>query len=43
MVNLLFAEAAEDLRSNRSTFENNVKKSMKGGSVKGVQFDKVLN
>jgi len=35
-------EAAEDLRSNRSGFIQNVKASMRGGSVKGETFDKVV-
>ncbi|WWC59517.1 uncharacterized protein I303_102073 [Kwoniella dejecticola CBS 10117] len=35
-------EAAEDLRRNREGFIQNVKNSMKGGTVKGETFDRVL-
>jgi len=35
-------EAAEDLRRNRDTFIQNVKTSMRGGSLKGNTFDNVL-
>lgn len=35
-------EAAEDLRSNRRNFESNVHKSIRGGSVNGVQYDNVM-
>ncbi|KAL4062984.1 ubiquitin-conjugating enzyme/RWD-like protein [Scleroderma yunnanense] len=35
-------EAAEDLRRNREQFLYNVKASMRGSSIKGVQYDKVL-
>lgn len=35
-------EAAEDLRTNRENFRRNVKTSMTGGSVKGIQYDRVL-
>jgi ubiquitin-conjugating enzyme E2 M len=35
-------EAAEDLRSNRRTFEQNVYKSIRGGSVNGVSYDNVI-
>jgi len=34
-------EAAEDLRTNRRTFESNVARSIKGGSVNGIQYDDV--
>ena len=34
-------EAAEELRKNRDQFLYNVKASMRGGSIKGVQYDKV--
>ncbi|KAF8950365.1 NEDD8-conjugating protein ubc12 [Entomortierella lignicola] len=36
-------EAAEDLRSNRRNFESNVYKSIRGGSVNGVQYDNVMS
>ncbi|KAF9280655.1 NEDD8-conjugating protein ubc12 [Mortierella alpina] len=36
-------EAAEDLRTNRRNFETNVHKSIRGGSVNGVQYDNVLS
>ncbi|KAG0246884.1 putative ubiquitin-conjugating enzyme E2 [Mortierella sp. GBAus27b] len=35
-------EAAEDLRSNRTAFARNVKTSIQGGIVNGVQYDNVL-
>lgn len=35
-------EAAEDLRRNRDQFIHNVVASMRGGYVKGVQYDKVF-
>ncbi|ORY30375.1 ubiquitin-conjugating enzyme/RWD-like protein [Naematelia encephala] len=35
-------EAAEDLRKNREGFIQNVKQSMRGGSVRGETFDRVL-
>ncbi|WWC67995.1 uncharacterized protein I206_101914 [Kwoniella pini CBS 10737] len=35
-------EAAEDLRRNREGFIQNVKSSMRGGTVKGETFDRVL-
>ncbi|PLB34783.1 putative NEDD8 conjugating enzyme [Aspergillus taichungensis] len=35
-------EAADDLRTNREAFKRNVRTSMAGGTVRGVQFDKVL-
>ncbi|KAK4685803.1 ubiquitin-conjugating enzyme E2 M, partial [Tremellales sp. Uapishka_1] len=34
--------AAEDLRRDRNTFVQNVKTSLRGGSIKGETFDKVL-
>ncbi|KAF9366038.1 MAG: putative ubiquitin-conjugating enzyme E2 [Benniella sp.] len=34
-------EAAEDLRTNRRNFESNVARSIKGGSVNGIQYDDV--
>ncbi|KAJ2995931.1 NEDD8-conjugating protein ubc12 [Globomyces sp. JEL0801] len=35
-------EAAAVLRSDRRTFESNVKVSMKGGSVNGISYDKMI-
>lgn len=35
-------EAAEELKKNREQFMYNVKASMKGGNVKGVQYAKVI-
>lgn len=35
-------EAAEELRKNREQFLYTVKTSMRGGNIKGVQYDKVL-
>ncbi|KAI9780665.1 MAG: NEDD8-conjugating protein ubc12 [Geoglossum umbratile] len=35
-------EAAEDLRQNREGFKRNVRQSMSGGVVKGIQYDRVL-
>ncbi|KAI6115296.1 ubiquitin-conjugating enzyme/RWD-like protein [Pisolithus croceorrhizus] len=35
-------EAAEELRKNREQFLYNVKSSMRGMNIKGVQYDKVL-
>ncbi|KAM3506377.1 hypothetical protein MY11210_007584 [Beauveria gryllotalpidicola] len=35
-------EAAEDLRQNREGFKRNVRTAMSGGSVKGIQYDRVL-
>ena len=35
-------EAAEELRRNREGFMQNVKSSIRGGFIKGVQYDKVL-
>jgi len=35
-------EAAEDLRSNRKNFEQNVKVSMRGGSIKSVTYESVV-
>ena len=35
------AEAAEELRKNRDQFLYNVKASMRGGAIKGVQYDRV--
>ena len=34
-------EAAEELKRNREQFIYNVKTSMRGGSIKGVQYHKV--
>ncbi|KAL4241746.1 Ubiquitin-conjugating enzyme/RWD-like protein [Abortiporus biennis] len=34
-------EAAEEMRKSREQFLYNVKTSMRGGSIKGVQYDKV--
>lgn len=36
------AAAAEDLRSNRRAFEQNVRVSMRGGLHKGISYDNVL-
>jgi ubiquitin-conjugating enzyme E2 M len=36
------AEAAEVLRQNRKTFEANVQRAMQGGSLNGVQYERVL-
>ena len=36
------SEAAEDLRRNRETFTQNVKHSLRGGVIKGVEYDGVL-
>jgi hypothetical protein len=38
----LMVDAANDLAKNRDAFIQNVKTSMKGGSVRGETFDKVL-
>lgn len=35
-------EAADDLRTNREAFKKNVRSSMAGGSVRGVQYERVL-
>ena len=35
-------EAAEELKRNREQFIYNVKTSMRGGSIKGVQYNKVI-
>jgi ubiquitin-conjugating enzyme E2 M len=35
-------DAANDLAKNRDAFIQNVKTSMRGGSVRGETFDKVL-
>ncbi|TBU34662.1 ubiquitin-conjugating enzyme/RWD-like protein [Dichomitus squalens] len=35
-------EAAEELKRNREQFVYNVKVSMRGGSIKGVQYNKVI-
>jgi len=35
-------EAAQDLRSNRQNFTRNVNRSMGGGTVNGVTFDRTL-
>ena len=35
-------EAAEDLRTNRDVFKRNVRSSMAGGTVRGIQFERVL-
>src|ERR1700722_1656199 len=36
-----FTEAAEDLRKNREQFVLNVKSSMRGGNIRGVQYARV--
>lgn len=38
---LLLAEAAEDLRRNRDAFISNVRNSMRGGIMKGIEYDDV--
>ncbi|MCJ1240140.1 NEDD8-conjugating protein ubc12 [Varicellaria rhodocarpa] len=35
-------EAAEDLRTNREGFKRNVRSSMGGGTVKGLQYERVM-
>lgn len=35
-------EAANELQANRRLFEQNVKRSMSGGIVNGVQFERCL-
>ncbi|EAU36778.1 NEDD8-conjugating enzyme Ubc12 [Aspergillus terreus NIH2624] len=35
-------EAADDLRTNRDAFKKNVRNSMAGGMVRGVQFERVM-
>ena len=35
-------EAADDLRQSRDNFRRNVKTAMSGGSIRGVQYDRVL-
>ncbi|KZT75092.1 hypothetical protein DAEQUDRAFT_807344 [Daedalea quercina L-15889] len=35
-------DAAEELRKNREQFIQNVKTSMRGGNMRGVQYDKVI-
>lgn len=35
-------EAAEDLKQNRKGFETNVKRTMAGGALKGIQYDTVV-
>ncbi|KAF7727295.1 NEDD8-conjugating protein ubc12 [Apophysomyces ossiformis] len=35
-------EAAEDLKHDRRRFESNVKKTLNGGTLKGIQYDRVL-
>ena len=42
MIYYIITEAAEDLRRNRDQFIKNVKSSLKGGNLKGVQYDNVL-
>jgi hypothetical protein len=37
-----YAEAAEDLRRNREQFIQNVRTSLRGGHVKGVEYDSVV-
>lgn len=37
----LYSEAAEELRKNRDQFLYNVKNSMRGGNIKGVQYDRI--
>lgn len=36
------AEAAEELKRNREQFIYNVKTTMRGGALKGVQYAKVI-
>jgi len=35
-------EAAEDLRRNRDVFIQNVKNSLRGGNIRGTQYDRVV-
>jgi len=42
IVLIRFTEAAHEMSKNRDQFLNNVKASMRGGSLKGVQYDNVL-
>ncbi|KAH9937219.1 ubiquitin-conjugating enzyme/RWD-like protein [Fomitopsis serialis] len=35
-------DAAEELRKNREQFLQNVKTSMRGGNIRGVQYDKLI-
>ena len=35
-------EAAEDLRTNRDSFKRNVRSSMAGGAVRGIQYERVM-
>jgi len=35
-------EAAEDLRKNRSVFTENVRQSLRGGTIKGVAYDRIV-
>lgn len=37
-----FIEAAEDLRRDRAQFARNVATSLKGGSVRGERYDKMI-
>lgn len=37
-----YTEAAEDLKQNRKGFETNVKRTMAGGALKGIQYDTVV-
>jgi ubiquitin-conjugating enzyme E2 M len=39
---MFYAEAAEDLRRNREQFIQNVRTSLRGGHVKGVEYDSVV-
>jgi hypothetical protein len=36
------SEAAEDLRKDRSQFASNVRRSLGGGVIKGVTYDRAL-
>lgn len=41
-IRLVFTEAALEMSKNRDQFLNNVKQSMRGGHIKGTQYDNVL-
>ncbi|OAX79619.1 hypothetical protein ACJ72_06057, partial [Emergomyces africanus] len=41
-VDPLNKEAAEDLRLNRDGFKRNVRTAMQGGSIRGIQYDRVV-
>lgn len=39
---MVFTEAAAEMSKNRDTFLQHVKQSMRGSSLKGIQYDNVL-